>query len=132
MPTDDAPRQAGGVRPRANGSWRRVVTRTATIQPRSRSVIPAAVWQAFLLGQVTVSRDPRWRWTPKYVLLCWVAMGWSVATIQPCAMNFQPSAADYQPLPVPSEHPRALGYEARQGSGAAAHATLSGAHLSLS
>lgn len=42
-----------------------------------RRVIPAAVWQVFL-GQVTGSGDPRVRWTPKYVLLCWVAMGWSV------------------------------------------------------
>ena len=42
-----------------------------------RRVIPAAVWQAFL-GQVVAAGDPRVRWTPKYVLLCWIAMGWSV------------------------------------------------------
>ena len=42
-----------------------------------RRVIPAAVWQAFL-GRVIASSDPRLRWTPKYVLLCWIAMGWSV------------------------------------------------------
>jgi hypothetical protein len=42
-----------------------------------RRVIPAAVWQAFA-GQVAVGGDPRVRWTPKYVLLCWIAMGWSV------------------------------------------------------
>jgi len=42
-----------------------------------RRVIPAPVWQAFL-GQVVAGGDPRVRWTPKYVLLCWIAMGWSV------------------------------------------------------
>lgn len=42
-----------------------------------RRVIAAAVWQA-LPGQVAGSGDPRLRWTPKYVLLCWIAMGWSV------------------------------------------------------
>jgi len=40
-------------------------------------VIPPPVWQAFL-GRVVASGDPRVRWTPKYVLLCWIAMGWSV------------------------------------------------------
>jgi hypothetical protein len=40
-------------------------------------VIPAAVWQAFL-GQTAACGDPRVRWTPKYLLLCWIAMGWSV------------------------------------------------------
>lgn len=42
-----------------------------------RRVIPAAVWQTFL-AQVPASTDPRTRWSPKYVVLCWVAMGWSV------------------------------------------------------
>lgn len=42
-----------------------------------RRVIPAEVWQAFL-ERVAVSGDPRIRWTPKYVVLCWIAMGWSV------------------------------------------------------
>lgn len=56
--------------------------RVRKVNPRDwpgflRRVIPAAVWQAFL-GQVTACRDPRLRWTPKYVLLCWIAMGWSV------------------------------------------------------
>jgi len=56
--------------------------RVGKVNPRDwpgflRRVIPAAVWQAFL-GQVAVSGDPRVRWTPKYVLLCWIAMGWSV------------------------------------------------------
>jgi hypothetical protein len=40
-------------------------------------VIPAAVWQAFL-GPIAARGDPRVRWKPKYVLLCWIAMGWSV------------------------------------------------------
>lgn len=40
-------------------------------------VIPPAVWQAFL-GRIVARGDPRVRWTPKYVLLCWIAMGWSV------------------------------------------------------
>jgi hypothetical protein len=40
-------------------------------------VISASVWQAFV-GRVVASADPRVRWTPKYVLLCWIAMGWSV------------------------------------------------------
>jgi hypothetical protein len=56
--------------------------RVRKVNPRDwpgflRRVIPAAVWQAFL-GSVVAGGDPRVRWTPKYVLLCWVAMGWSV------------------------------------------------------
>jgi hypothetical protein len=56
--------------------------RVRKVNPRDwpgflRRVIPAAVWQVFL-GQVGVSGDPRLRWTPKYVLLCWITMGWSV------------------------------------------------------
>jgi hypothetical protein len=42
-----------------------------------RRMIPAAVWQVFLAG-VAASGDPRTRWSPKYVLLCWVAMGCSL------------------------------------------------------
>jgi len=42
-----------------------------------RRVVPAAVWQGFL-GQVGGSGDPRTRWTVKYTLLCWIAMGWSL------------------------------------------------------
>jgi hypothetical protein len=40
-------------------------------------VLPGAVWQTFL-GRVGGEADPRVRWTPKYVLLCWIVMGWSV------------------------------------------------------
>ena len=50
-----------------------------------RRVVPPAVWQAFLASlaaegerREVKAADPRVRWTPKYVLLCWVAMGWSV------------------------------------------------------
>lgn len=42
-------------------------------------VVPASVWQA-LSNQVNSSPDPRIRWTAKYLVLCWVAMGWSVRT----------------------------------------------------
>ncbi len=42
-----------------------------------RRVIPPAVWQAFV-GSLVARGDPRVRWTAKYVLLCWLAMGWSV------------------------------------------------------
>jgi len=56
--------------------------RVGKVNPRDwpgflRRVLPGAVWQGFL-GQVAVCDDPRIRWTPKYVLLCWIAMGWSV------------------------------------------------------
>ena len=40
-------------------------------------VVPASVWQAFW-GIVAHESDPRVRWSPKYVVLCWVAMGWSL------------------------------------------------------
>jgi Transposase DDE domain len=40
-------------------------------------MIPAAAWQAFL-GRLSASKDPRIHWIVKYVLLCWVAIGWSV------------------------------------------------------
>ena len=56
--------------------------RVRKVNPRDwpgfmRRVVPPAVWQAFL-GSLVVRGDPRVRWTPKYVLLCWLAMGWSV------------------------------------------------------
>lgn len=41
-----------------------------------RRVVPAAVWQTFLAG-VEGSDHPRTRGSPKYVVLCWIAMGWS-------------------------------------------------------
>jgi hypothetical protein len=40
-------------------------------------VVPAFVWQAFC-RQVHRSTDPRIRWIPKYVVLCWAMMGWSI------------------------------------------------------
>jgi hypothetical protein len=56
--------------------------RTGKAYPRDwpgllRRVIPAAVWQAFLAA-VPHSADPRTRWSPKYLMLCWLAMGWSL------------------------------------------------------
>jgi hypothetical protein len=55
--------------------------RVRKVNPRDwpgflRRVIPAAVWQGFF-GQVAVHGDPRIRWTAKYVVLCWIVMGWS-------------------------------------------------------
>ena len=41
-----------------------------------RRVVPAAVWQTFL-AEIEASHHPRARWSPKYVVLCWIAMGWS-------------------------------------------------------
>ena len=40
-------------------------------------VVPAWVWQKFW-GQVGHRQDPRIRWTAKYVILCWMVMGWSI------------------------------------------------------
>ena len=40
-------------------------------------VVPASVWQA-LVAQVEDSGDPRVRWSPKYIVLAWMVMGWSV------------------------------------------------------
>ena len=40
-------------------------------------VVPAWVWQKFW-GQVGCGQDPRIRWTAKYVILCWMMMGWSI------------------------------------------------------
>jgi hypothetical protein len=56
--------------------------RVGKINPRDwpdflRRVVPAGVWQV-LLAEVSGSADPRTRWSPKYVLLCWIAMGWSL------------------------------------------------------
>lgn len=41
-----------------------------------RRVVPAAVWQIFL-ARVEGAHHPRTRWSPKYVLLCWIATDWS-------------------------------------------------------
>ena len=39
-----------------------------------RRVVPAEVWRSF---QEEVNRgDARTRWIPKYIILCWVLMGW--------------------------------------------------------
>ena len=56
--------------------------RVGKVYPRDwpgllRRVVPAAAWHGFL-SQVARSGDPRTRWTVKYVLLCWIAMGWSL------------------------------------------------------
>ena len=40
-------------------------------------VVPAPVWRAFR-GQVDGPSGPQARWTPKYLVLCWVAIGWSI------------------------------------------------------
>jgi hypothetical protein len=40
-------------------------------------VVPAWVWQAFV-AQVKPSKDPRVRWSAKYVVLAWMVMGWSL------------------------------------------------------
>lgn len=40
-------------------------------------MMPAKVWQAFN-GRVGVQTDPRIRWTAKYIVFCWVVMGWSL------------------------------------------------------
>jgi len=42
-------------------------------------LIPPAVWQALAL-RVPARADARRRWSPKYVLLCWVLIGWSLET----------------------------------------------------
>ena len=42
-------------------------------------VVPPVVWQR-LAGPAGHAGDPRTRWSGKYVVLCWVAMGWSVQT----------------------------------------------------
>ncbi len=42
-----------------------------------RRVAPQQVWQA--LGRhIEPASDPRIRWSPKYVVLCWIIMGWSI------------------------------------------------------
>jgi len=40
-------------------------------------VVPAWVWQQFW-RQVGQEQDPQVRWTAKYVVLCWIVMGWSI------------------------------------------------------
>lgn len=40
-------------------------------------VVPASVWQAFV-AQVGHSRDPRVRWSAKYIVMAWMVMGWSL------------------------------------------------------
>ena len=40
-------------------------------------VVPASVWQAFG-AQVISSKDPRVRWSAKYIVLAWMVMGWSL------------------------------------------------------
>lgn len=40
-------------------------------------MVPAQVWQVFN-SQLDVRPDPRIRWSAKYIVFCWVAMGWSL------------------------------------------------------
>ena len=40
-------------------------------------VVPPSVWQAFG-AQVGHSKDPRIRWSAKYIVLSWMVMGWSL------------------------------------------------------
>ena len=40
-------------------------------------VVPASVWQAFAV-QVGSPKDPRVRWSAKYIVLAWTVMGWSL------------------------------------------------------
>jgi hypothetical protein len=40
-------------------------------------VVPGSVWQAFG-AQVRHSKDPRVRWSAKYIVLAWIVMGWSL------------------------------------------------------
>jgi hypothetical protein len=40
-------------------------------------IVPASVWQT-LASDVPKSKDRRIRWSPKFVVLCWVAIGWSI------------------------------------------------------
>ena len=40
-------------------------------------VVPAGVWQRFA-GNIPRPSDPRTRWSAKYVVLCWMVVGWSV------------------------------------------------------
>ncbi len=40
-------------------------------------VVPASVWRV-LSARVKGSRDPRIRWSAKYVVLSWIVMGWSL------------------------------------------------------
>lgn len=39
--------------------------------------VPASVWQAFG-AQIRPSKDPRIRWSAKYIVLAWMVMGWSL------------------------------------------------------
>ena len=40
-------------------------------------ILPASLWQALSM-EMAPATDGRVRWTPKYVILCWVMMGWSM------------------------------------------------------
>jgi len=40
-------------------------------------LLPAPLWQALSM-EVAPSRDGRVRWSPKYIILCWVMIGWSI------------------------------------------------------
>jgi hypothetical protein len=43
-----------------------------------RRILPQGFWQRFL-RQVPAATDPRTCWQPKYVVLCWVFIGWLCA-----------------------------------------------------
>ena len=40
-------------------------------------VVGSGVWQSFL-RQIDAGQDPRIRWTGKYIVICWLAIGWSI------------------------------------------------------
>jgi hypothetical protein len=42
-----------------------------------RRVVPDHLWQQVNQG-VNQTTDPRVRWSPKHILLCWIVMGWSI------------------------------------------------------
>ena len=41
-----------------------------------RRVVPDRTWQQ-VNRCVNQTTDPRVRWSPKHILLCWIVMGWS-------------------------------------------------------
>ena len=42
-----------------------------------RRVIPDSVWQQ-VNHRVATTQDPRVRWSPRFILLCWMVIGWSI------------------------------------------------------
>ena len=42
-----------------------------------RRVVPDRLWQQ-LSQALDQTDDPRVRWSPKLIVLCWIIMGWSI------------------------------------------------------